>query len=128
MKFAQYIAAIALLLAWLPATNHCLIEAVKPSAESGGCCSETNERPHQQDPCESCAMCSLESGGILPSTSGVFVIDLKDFLLCGKLSLAGLFVSFETTGFGLGRSPPDLASWHFNIGNALPGRSPSSFI
>ena len=128
MTFAQNIAAIAVLLAWLPATNHCLIGAVMPNAESGGCCAESNERPHQDIPCDSCAMCSLESGDILPYTPDFFAGNFNDFLLWEKLSLSGPLGSFKIIGFGLGMAPPDLASWHFNVRNALPGRSPSIIL
>lgn len=128
MRFFRRIAALLVLVAWLPATNCCLIGAVTPSSELGGCCGETDERPHQDIPCDSCAMCSLESGDILPYTPDFFAANFKDFLLWEKLSLGGPLGSFKITGFGLERAPPDLASWHFNVRNALPGRSPSIIL
>ncbi len=128
MKFAQYIAAIAVLLAWLPATNHCLINAVMPITESGGCCGETDEHQHQHDPFGNCGMCPLESGDILAFTSDFFVADFHSILVWEKLTFKEPSNPIKLMGFGLGRAPPDLASWHFNVRNALPGRSPSIIL
>lgn len=128
MRFIRHIAALAVLVAWLPATNHCLVGAVMPVTESGGCCGETNEHRHQHDPSENCGMCSIESGDILLSASDVFVADFHATLAWGKLSFKEPSDLFKLMGYGLGRAPPDLASWHFNIRNALPGRSPSSIL
>ena len=128
MSFTQYIAAIALLTAWLPATNCCLIGTIAPSAELEVCCVDAEKSQNQGLPCENCVMCSLESGDILPYSSDFFAANFKDFLLWKKISLGGSLHSFEVVDIVSGRAPPGLASWHFNIRNALPGRSPSIIL
>ena len=124
----QYIAAIAVLIAWLPATNCCLIGTITPSAELEVCCVDAEKSQNHGLPCENCVMCSLESGDVLPYGSDFFAANFKDFLLWGKLSLGGSLYSFEVVDIVSGRAPPDLVSWHFNIRNALPGRSPSIIL
>ena len=124
----QYIAAIAVLIAWLPATNCCLIGTITPAAELEVCCVDAEKSQNHGLPCENCVMCSLESGDVLPYGSEFFAANFKDFLLWGKLSLGGSLYSFEVVDIVSGRAPPDLVSWHFNIRNALPGRSPSIIL
>ncbi len=124
----QYIAAIAVLIAWLPATNCCLIGTIMPSAELEVCCVDAEKSQNHGLPCENCVMCSLESGDVLPYGSDFFAANFKDFLFWGKLSLGGSLYSFEVVDIVSGRAPPDLVSWHFNIRNALPGRSPSIIL
>ncbi len=124
----QYIAAIAVLIAWLPATNCCLIGTITPSAELEVCCVDAEKSQNHGLPCENCVMCSLESGDVLPYGSDFFAANFKDFLLWGKLSLGGSLYSFEVVDIVSERAPPDLVSWHFNIRNALPGRSPSIIL
>lgn len=124
----QYIAAIAVLIAWLPATNCCLIGTITPSAELEVCCVDAEKSQNHGLPCENCVMCSLEFGDVLPYGSEFFAANFKDFLLWKKLSLGGSLYSFEVVDIVSGRAPPDLVSWHFNIRNALPGRSPSIIL
>jgi len=128
LHVTQYIAAIAVLIAWLPATNCCLIGTITPSAELEVCCVDAEKSQNHGLPCENCVMCSLESGDVLPYGSDFFAANFKDFLLWGKLSLGGSLYSFEVVDIVSERAPPDLVSWHFNIRNALPGRSPSIIL
>ena len=125
MTLTQYIAAMSVLIAWLPATNCCLIGNITPSAGIEVCCADAKKSQHQDPPCENCVMCSLESADILPYGSDFFSANFKDSLLWDKPLLSKSLYSFKIANGVSGRAPPDLAGWHFNIRNALPGRSPS---
>ena len=117
-----------MLIAWLPATNCCLSENITPSAELDVCCVDVKKTQNQSFPCENCVMCSLESGDILPYASDSFNVNLKDFLLWDKSLLGKSLHSLKIADNASARAPPDLVSWHFNIRNALPGRSPSLIL
>jgi|TARA_B100001741_G_scaffold109842_1_gene90402 hypothetical protein len=128
VRFASNFIAGLILVAWFLATNHSLLVAVVPNTGSDACCAEVDEYPENHDPLRDCGICFIEVEGILTFASG-------RFLFCEKFSSnwesSRVYLasnSSKTTRLITDRSPPDLASWHFENRNALLGRSPSNLL
>ncbi len=129
MKLFRRIAALLVLVAWLPATTHCLLGAVLQGAESGGCCGESHDYQHKHDGSGACGICStLGSGHFLVPDQDFFIADFCATMWWRAFLPTPAIDSIGVTGIDSGRAPPDLARWHFLTRAALPGRSPSLFV
>jgi hypothetical protein len=126
VKWLQKCVVFALLALWLPATQHCNLEAAgviaHENADSDGCCETATPCAHDS--------CDVAEGSLVrPSVTiaKIFTPDLAFCfcLLCSRLSLT---------------SPPDtpvlavtdterpidwLPAWQFSRRTALPARAPS---
>ena len=128
MTLLRRIAALVVLVAWLPATTHCLLGAVLEESESSGCCSESRDQQNEHRDLGGCGICgSCESGDYLLSTQSVFIPAFQATLSCALLFPDRAVDSSVVASINAGRAPPDLARWQFFTRAALPGRSPSCF-
>ena len=128
MTLLRRIAALVVLVAWLPATTHCLLGAVLEESESSGCCSESRDQQNEHRDLGGCGICvTCESGDYLLSAQSVFILDFQATLSCELLLTAQAIGSPFVASINVSRAPPDLARWHFFTRAALPGRSPSCF-
>ena len=127
VKLLRHIMALMVLVAWLPATTHCLMGACLQESKKGGCCGELQGQQHKHDDPGGCGMCSLGAGEFLVPATDVFIANFQ-FTLCWEILFPPHRVhSFKLDGIETDRAPPDLARWQFTIRAALPGRSPSCF-
>ena len=117
--------ALTVLLAWLPATTHCLMATVLLAPEKSGCCSETPEQKHQHNGFEGCEMCPLVSGNFLLSSHPSPVLDFRAVFSWEAPLPVQQSDPCRLTRIDSSRAPPDLACWQFSVRAALPGRSPS---
>jgi len=129
MKFSRRLILLLLLLAWLPASSHCLIAAALQNAVISDCCvdskrTQTTDSHNNSDCCPFCD--TFESGKFLTSSKdksdtveGVVGIypSINSLVRIPNRSKALSFIPHE--------SPPSAVSWQFEIRSARLGRSPS---
>ena len=128
MKFSRRLILLLLLLAWLPASSHCLIAAALQNAVISDCCvdskrTQTTDSHNNSDCCPFCD--TFESGKFLTSSkdksdalAGVdFHFSIISLLRVAKYSKALSFTPHE--------SPPSSFSWKFESRLVRLGRSPS---
>ena len=128
MTLLRHIAALVVLVAWLPATTHCLLGAVLEDSESSGCCSESRDQQNEHRDLGGCGICvTCESGDYLLSAQSVFIQGFHATLSCALLFPDRAVDSPVVASINVSRAPPDLARWQFFTRAALPGRSPSCF-
>ena len=129
MKFGQRIIGLLVLLAWLPASSHCLIAAALQNAAVSDCCIESKlkqgaDNHHDFDCCPFCD--TFQSGKFLTSTRdkldiGASVVELLPLIAALQTTLE----SHSVPSFILHESPSEAASWQFLTRSALMGRSPN---
>ena len=128
MKLLRRIAALLVLVAWLPATTCCLLGAVLEDSESSGCCSESHDQRNDHRDLGGCGICNTcESGDYLLAAQGVFVSGFYATLSWALLFPDQAIDSPAVASINASRAPPDLARWQFFTRAAIPGRSPSCF-
>ena len=128
MKLVRRIAALFVLVAWLPATTCCLLGAVLEDPGSNGCCSESQDQQNEHGDLGGCGICdTCESGDYLLSTQSIFIQGFHATLSCALLFPDRVVDSPVVASINTSRAPPDLARWQFFTRAALPGRSPSCF-
>lgn len=128
MKFSRRLILLLLLLAWLPASSHCLIAAALQNAVISDCCvdskrTQTTDSHNNSDCCPFCD--TFESGKFLTSSkdksdtlAGVDIhFSISSLLRVAKCSKALSFIPHE--------SPPSSLSWKFESRLVRLGRSPS---
>ena len=127
MWFIRRIVGLILLLAWLPASSHCLLAAALQDAVVD-CCFEANQQQdgeshHDYGCCPFCV--TFESGKYLTSTKDkqeVYSETVVVVLLTEQLSLKP--ISHLASSFHPHSSPPKAATWQFETRLARSGRSP----
>ena len=128
MKLLRHIVALVVLVAWLPATTHCLLGAGLEESESSDCCSESRNQQNEHRDLGGCGICdTCESGDYLLPAQSVFIPDFQATLSCELLFPDRAICSPVVASINASRAPPDLARWQFFTRAALPGRSPSCF-
>ena len=128
MTLLRRIAALVVLVAWLPATTHCLLAAVLEESETSGCCSESRDQQNEHRDLGGCGICNTcESGDYLLAAQGVFVSGFYATLSWALLFPDQAIDSPAVASINASRAPPDLARWQFFTRAAIPGRSPSCF-
>ena len=128
MILLRRIAALFVLVAWLPATTCCLLGAVLEDPGSNGCCSESQDQQNEHRDLGGCGICGIcESGDYLLSAQGIFIPGFHATLSCALLFPDRAVDSPVVASINASRAPPDLARWQFFTRAALPGRSPSCF-
>ena len=129
MKFSRRLIILLLLLAWLPASSHCLIAAALQNAVISDCCvdskrTQTTDSHNNSDCCPFCD--TFESGKFLTSSKEKLnsVADVVgDFPLVN--SLVRIAKRPRSLSFIPHESPSSAASWQFEIRSARLGRSPN---
>ncbi|MDP7013952.1 MAG: hypothetical protein QF927_08200 [Verrucomicrobiota bacterium] len=121
--------ALLVLLAWLPASSHCLLAVALQSAVVNGCCIESKQAqsagPHHNTDC--CPFCdTFESGKFLAASK-----DKQDFS-AGAAELVPLTAAIQSVqqrssapSFIPRESPSEAATWQFETRSACMGRSPN---
>ena len=116
-----------LVLGWLPATSHCLIEQVW-GVEEEGCCHEASDSGAPNDSeCPACV--SLETG--LIHQVGLHIAALPPVLrvedeLASILAALARVESSAAEPIATGRDDVPAPLWSFVVSTALPVRGPSS--
>ena len=127
VKVAQYIAALTLLVAWLPATSHCLLGAAGVVPDT--CCGEHGQEnePAPADRDDDCGTCSnVESGLYKISAQDNFTFAFQATLTTDLIQLVPLTISPIALQRLSSRAPPGLTvRWQFQTRTALPGRAPA---
>jgi hypothetical protein len=127
VKGAQYIAALILLVAWLPATSHCLLGAAGMMPDT--CCSEHGQEsePPPADRDDDCATCSnVESGLYKISAQNNPAFSFQATLTADLIQSVPLTISPIALQRLSSRAPPGLTvRWQFITRAALPGRAPA---
>ena len=86
MTLLRRIESLVVLVAWLPATTHCLLGAVLEESESSGCCSESRDQQNEHRDLGGCGICdTCESGDYLLSTQSIFIQGFHATLSCALL-------------------------------------------
>ena len=125
MKRFRFMVTLMVLAAWLPATSHCLLGSVEMIP--GACHQEPHshgdgEPEHSHD---DCGQCVLETGSFKLAKNDTahlgFTATLAWLL---KLPTPPTEASIVRRAVS-GRSPPDIARYHFLTRAALPGRAPA---
>ena len=122
--------AMMLLLAWLPASTHCLLAAVLQNAAVSGCCIESKQAQnadthHNSDCCPFCD--TFESGKILALSTkdNQDAADGVAEMLPFVVVLRWLPESNPAPSFNPHESPSEAATWQFETRSARLGRSPN---
>ena len=126
VKVAQYIAALILLVAWLPATSHCLLGAVEVGLDT--CCEhESKNQPAPADRGDDCGTCSnVESGLYKISAQDNPAFSFQATLTADLIQPVTLKISPIALQRLSSRAPPGLTvRWQFQTRTALPGRAPA---
>ena len=127
VKVAQYIAALSLLVAWLPATSHCLLGAAGMMPDT--CCGEHGQEnePAPADRDDDCATCSnVESGLYKISAQDNPAFPFQATLAADLIQPVPLTISPIALQRLSSRAPPGLTvRWQFITRAALPGRAPA---
>ena len=126
--FFRRIIALILLLAWVPASSHCLLASALQNAVVD-CCVEAKQQggeSHHDSGC--CPFCgTFESGKYLTSTKDKQAVGSEEMPAIippiWRLSLG----STDNTDFFFipHTSPPKAAAWQFETRSARLGRSPN---
>ena len=129
MTFSRQLILFLLLLAWLPASSHCLIASALQNTIVSDCCidskkTQTTDSHNNSDCCPFCD--TFESGKFLTSSKeklnavadvvGAFS-PVNSLFRISKQSTSLSFIPHE--------SPSSAASWQFEIRSARLGRSPN---
>ena len=128
MTFIRRFIALILLLAWVPASSHCLLAAALQDAVVD-CCVEAKQQSggesHHDSGC--CPFCgTFESGKYLTSTKDKQDAGNETQLIVSPLGQLPLKTSAHTAQFFIPHvSPPETASWQFKTLSARMGRSPN---
>ncbi len=129
MKFSRRLIIFLLLLAWLPASSHCLIAAALQNAVINDCCvdskrTQTTDSHNNSDCCPFCD--TFESGKFLTSSKDksdtLAVVDIHSSISCFLLRVAKCS---KALSFPPHESPPSSFSWKFESRLVRLGRSPS---
>ena len=127
VKVARYMAAIILLVAWLPATSHCLLGAAGGVPDT--CCGEHGQgnEPAPADRDDDCATCdNVESGLYKISAQDNFTFAFQATLTADLIGSVPLPISPIALQRLSSRAPPGLTvRWQFLTRTALPGRAPA---
>jgi len=132
VTFGQRIVLLLLLLAWLPASSHCLLAAALQNATLTGCCldsekSQGGESHHNSDCCPFCD--TFESGKYLAfskdqqqfsSGEAGFLALINEIYWVQDINSAPSFIPHER--------PTDAVSWQFETRSVKLGRSPSVYF
>ncbi len=132
MTFLRRFVLLILLLAWVPASSHCLLAAVLQNAAVSDCCVDSQKTQttgsHNNSDC--CPFCdTFESGKILISSKCKmdtgegeigFITSITSFIRIQNSKPAISFIPHE--------SPPETVSWQFEMRSARTGRSPNVFL
>lgn len=117
---------VLMALAWLPATNHCLLERL-PGLEFLSCCAADFSASHSGNDCDDDACQTVESGDYKAGTARIaVVVPVLDWVLYQLPSplTAGSAVHFRHQPQA--NAPPDLPKrWQFSSRTALLARAPS---
>ena len=129
MLFLRRFVILILLLAWVPASSHCLLATALQNTYSIDCCidsdkSHTSDSHNNSDCCPFCD--TFESGKFLTSSKeklntvadvvGAFS-PVNSLVRIARRSPSLSFIPHE--------SPSSAASWQFEIRSARLGRSPN---
>lgn len=117
---------VLMALAWLLATNHCLLERL-PSLEFISCCAADASGSHSGNDCDDDGCQAVESGDYKAGTARVVVAAPPISWTVSQLPSpldAGSAVHFQREPRA--NAPPDLPKrWQFSRRTALPPRAPS---
>ena len=129
MKFGQRIIGLLVLLAWLPASSHCLIAAALQNVAVSDCCIESKlkqgaDNHHDFDCCPFCD--TFQSGKFLTSTKdkldvGASMVEMMPLVVAVQTAPE----SHSASPFILHESPSEAARWQFVTRSARMGRSPN---
>ncbi len=127
VKVARYMAAIILLVAWLPATSHCLLGAVGAGPDTCCCENESENQPAPADRDDNCGTCSnIESGLYKISAQDNYTFAFQATLTADLIQPVPLTIPPIALQRLSSRAPPGLAvRWQFLTRAALPGRAPA---
>lgn len=120
--------ALILLLAWVPASSHCLLAAALQDAVVD-CCLEAKQQSggesHHDSGC--CPFCgTFQSGKYLTSSKDKQDPGNETHLIVSPLYQRPLKTTAQTAqSFIPHVSPPETASWQFKTRSARMGRSPN---
>ncbi|MDP7049398.1 MAG: hypothetical protein QF721_08105 [Verrucomicrobiota bacterium] len=121
--------AVLLLLAWLPASTHCLLAAALQNATLSGCCleSEQSQGGHTHHNSDCCPFCdTFETGKYLAfSKDQQQVSSGAGELLPLIAAIQWVQYSNPAPAFIPHESPTDAVSWQFETRSARLGRSPN---
>ena len=126
MTFIRRYIALILLLAWVPASSHCLLASALQDAVVD-CCVEAKQQSggesHHDSGC--CPFCgTFESGKYLSSTKDKQDAGNETQLIVSPVGQLPLKTSAHTAqSFIPHVSPPETASWQFKTRSARMGRS-----
>ena len=118
-----------ILLAWLPASSHCLLAAALQNATLSACCLESEqsqggENHHNSDCCPFCD--TFESGKYLAFSKDQQQVSSGEVeLLPFNAEIQWVQPSNPVPSFIPHESPTDAVSWQFETRSARLGRSPS---
>ena len=127
VKVAQYIAALILLVAWLPATSHCLLGTAGVVPDT--CCGEHGQEnePAPADRDDDCGTCNnVESGLYKISAQDNPDFSFQAVLAADLIQPEPLTISPIALQHLSSRAPPGLTGrWQFLTRTALPSRAPA---
>ena len=127
VKVVRYIAALILLVAWLPATSHCLLG--EPGVTPDTCCGDHGQEnePAPADRDDDCTTCSnVESGLYKISAQDNPAFSFQAALAADLIQPEPLTISPIALQRLSSRAPPGLTvRWQFHTRAALPGRAPA---
>ena len=129
MTFLRRFVLLILLLAWVPASSHCLLAAVLQNAAVSDCCVDSQKTQttgsHNNSDC--CPFCdTFESGKIL--TSSKSKLDTDEGVIGLINSITSLMIiqnSKPAISFIPHKSSHETVSWQFETRSARTGRSPN---
>ena len=132
MFFLRRFVILILLLAWVPASSHCLLATALQNTYSSDCCidsdkSHTSDSHNNSDCCPFCD--TFESGKVLTSSKHKFNNgeEVIQFTI-SILSLARIHISNPIPSLTPHESPHEACSWQFETRSARKGRSPNVFF
>ena len=132
MRFFSQIIAFVLLALWMPATQHCDLEALNvfathDAAEAGNssCCEKNGQCAHDD--------CEVLEGNLFKPSSDLLKVPAPDLLVCSYLFCLQ-FVSFEDRGqpatpvVAVDQPLGWVPTWHFVRRAAPLSRAPSILV
>ncbi|HJO10186.1 MAG TPA: hypothetical protein QGH16_10055 [Verrucomicrobiota bacterium] len=123
---------MTLLLAWVPASSHCLLAAAIENVILSDCCLDSkqtqNTDPHENSDC--CPFCdTFESGKFLTSSKDNLGFDAGPVVLLPLVGEVQLVLESNPASSSIPRaSPPGRTSWQFETRSAGMGRSPNASV
>lgn len=118
------VAAVLLLIAWVPATAHCYLERVLDSPLLH-CVPEAAADHHDAGDCDADACAAVESGQIALSQWRTFIVPVEG--IGGLPSFVGECVvaaPYQPVGLRPAPPPDSINRWHFLLRVAPPARAP----